>query len=134
MNQTIEKLEKIDYQIISLLEKESIKGFEFIDILMHLGIDSQLVYKSVKKLRENGFVSLDCNFYKVAQKTKNQTTWKAKCPICGSIRLVHNPEQGQVYCPNPDCKTPAGRSRNFWILTKRMRKKGIVIRRINCVD
>ena len=134
MYQSIEKLEKIDYQIINLLEKEREKGRQFLDILMHLGKDSQLIYKSLKTLREKGFIILDSNFYKVTKESKNQTTWRAKCPACGSIRLVHNPDQGQVYCQNPDCKTPAGRPRNFWILTKRMRKKGFVIRRINCVD
>ncbi|MFC1800462.1 hypothetical protein ACFLYT_00220 [Nanoarchaeota archaeon] len=133
MNHDIKKLEKIDYQIINLLEKET-SGLEFLDILMYLGKDSQLIYKSLKKLIVEKLVILDSNFYKVTKETKNKTTWKAKCPVCGSIRLVHNPDQGQVYCPNPDCKQPSGRPRTFWILTKRMRKKGLVIRRINCAD
>lgn len=134
MNKAAQKLEKTDYQIINLLEKEQEKGKDFLDILMCLGKDPQLIYKSLNQLREKGFIILDSNFYKVTKESKNQTTWKAKCPICYSIRLVHNPDQGQVYCPNPDCKTPAGRTRNFWILTKRIRKNGLVIRRINCVD
>ena len=81
MIQNIEKLEKIDYQIINLLEKEQDKGRNFLDILMHLGKDSQLIYKSLKKLMEKGFVILDSNFYKVTIESKNQTTWKAKCPV-----------------------------------------------------
>lgn len=134
MNSSNEKLEKTDYQIMNLLEKELENGREFLDILMHLGRDPQLIYKSLKKLKEKGFVILTSNFYKVTEKSKNKTTWKAKCPICGTIRLIHNPDQGQVYCANTDCKQPSGRPRTFWILTKRMRKKGLVIRRINCVD
>jgi hypothetical protein len=89
----------------------------------------QDVYLSLEKLRKWNHVSLlsyRYAHYIITDKNDPLLIRKVCCPVCKTIRRIHDEKQGRVKCLNPICRTDKGEPRYFEVISRELLKRGII--------
>ncbi len=130
------RYKEIEFDIVEAISTAPEKGLHFVDILK-VCPDAVKAYKILKKFVLRNYLTetneVSGAYFYIKENNLKMKIVRVVCPICKTSRRTHRDDQVAIHCSNPECKTPSGRHRVFWLVNIDHLRKGSV-RRINCIN
>ena len=125
-----------DYDVIELLQ-EAPQGIHFNELVARLSVAPSQLMIVVNKLKGKNIISMDSSetpgLCQITESNERIIIRKVKCPRCFCVKRIYGAEQKMTSCVNPECKTPLGYHRVFWVFARR-RKNPEVVQSINLAN
>jgi phage FluMu protein Com len=128
----MKRLNETDYDVLELLQANP-EGLKFGEILERTGKEVMKTHKSLTKLLQRNYASKEDIAYKILETNEKATILRVQCPVCKTIKRIHNDTQESTVCKNPECKNKGGWRREYWIISPYFQEKGIT-KRINLAE
>jgi len=130
------RYKEVEFDILEAIQNAPEKGMYFTDIVK-ICPDAVKAYKILKKFVSRNYLT-ETNeasgaYFCIKENNQEMKIRMVVCPVCKTIRRTHRDDQVAIHCSNPECKTPSGRHRTFWLVNIDHLRKGSV-RRINCIN
>lgn len=132
----MDKFRELDFDVLEAVQAAPARRLYFADIAA-ISADTKKLYGIVEKLVSRNFLTkghdLAGAFYCMTAQNEPLSIQRVRCPACKSVRRMNRAEQMAAYCRNPECRTPSGRRRVFWLVNIDHWNRG-EIRKINRVN
>lgn len=131
----MQRLTETDFEILELVKEAQPDKVSKGKILASVGNSSQLTQTSIEKLERRNYLSQTQEYgftkYFISENNKAMNPSFARCPICRTERRIFSDKQQIATCANPECRTPNGKKRIFWL---RKRDSGNKLKGVETVN